>query len=66
MKKSCVNFIPRNKIYLGIIYDNLKQTWEPRIPNVTFLRINLQSMKQGCKMFSQIQWNGLYMEHKRK
>ena len=46
MEKSCVNFIPRNKMYLGIIYDNLKQTWEPRILNVTFLRINLQSMKQ--------------------
>ena len=24
MKKSCVNFILRNKIYLEIIYDNLE------------------------------------------
>jgi hypothetical protein len=26
--KSCVNFIPRNKRFLGIIFENLKQTWE--------------------------------------
>lgn len=41
-KKVCL-ICARNKKYLGIIYENLKQTWEPRIPNAIFLEINLQS-----------------------
>ena len=46
IKEPCENKVPGNKIYLGIIFKKLNQTWECCIPMTIFPGIFFKTLKQ--------------------